>query len=644
MTEQSREGSGLVGLVLCPCFAFGSPPLALASLQAVLRRDGFETVPYDLDFMLMREDPATFQELYALYNIGHPDELDRVQFVLRPMLILMALHPERFSAADKADYAADLAVVARVERFLDGWAARMHAAGVRVVMCSVYVSTLLGSLLLAKALKAIDPSSRIAFGGPGVGMPEIQEFVLRLGWVDVCATGEGEPIAPPLADALLGGRLPRSVPGVCFLDGDVVVRNPAAPLIPLADLLTPEFAGLPIPGRSLDYYRCNPNVNTRWFGTVLPIATTRGCVMRCTFCSETNYWQKFRHREPADVLAEIRELQARWGISQFLFCDSLLNGDAAWLEAFADGCIAEQLDVRFVFAYFRPTRLPRATLEKLALAGFQLMSFGLETGSQELLSSLAKGTKVSEAEQIVVDALDLGISVNVSILCGFPGETAEHLLESVRFLQRVRDRTTALGANREQALTVHAGSVLRVEPYSRMYQQPERSGLELHPQAPRLPPELEGLEAALAPLMVRWTCSVEPDEMRSRARFLLDALNREPVTVFLNEPLDPWIDDTTVVLPVNGACVLSDSEGRRFLVAGGRVLAGMDEVASQAWEHIARGESFGAIKRALVAELPETPDLEHKLRKVFVGLLTNRYVYVEDFGRPLGERVGAEQG
>ncbi|MFT7518531.1 MAG: hypothetical protein ACI9MC_000663 [Kiritimatiellia bacterium] len=305
-----------VALISCPCFAFGSPPLALASLQAQLRHDGVETVVYDLDFMFMRDRPAQFHELYRVFSIGHELSVDRVQYVVRPELLLMALFDEHYSDQRRSEHAIDLAAVAAAREYLTSWAAVILDSGVRSVAISAYVSTLPASLLFAQALKAIAPDVRIAIGGPGVGQPAIQEWVLRLGFVDVCATGEGERVISELCLAMLSGSDYADVPGLTCLVDDAIVRTAAPPLIALSELVTPDFSGLPVPGHPLSSYRSNPLVNTRWFGTALPIATTRGCVMRCSFCSETNYWQRYRYRTVEAVVGEI-------GASGALGCEAV---------------------------------------------------------------------------------------------------------------------------------------------------------------------------------------------------------------------------------------------------------------------------------------------------------------------------------
>lgn len=591
--------------MICPVFASGTPPLSLAALQAVLRQDGVPTLPFDLDFLLLREDARTHAALYAAYNIGHADGVDTVQFVIRPAFTLRALFPDAFPPDPTV--ADDLAVVAAIEARLVWWAEAIAAQGVGAALLSVYVSNLLPSLLLARALHA--RGVRVAFGGPGVGAEPIQDLVLRLGWVEACAPGEGEAIVTPLARALLGDGALTDVPGVVVRDGDGIRANPPPAMVPIRSLLAPDFAGFPLPGHDVRTYRSNPAGNLRWFGAALPIATTRGCVMRCTFCSESVYWTRWRARDPDAVIDEIEALVARWGVRQFLFGDSLLNGTPAWLDAFVDRVLARGVDVTFLFAYLRPTRLPRERLARMFQAGFRVLGFGLETASQRLLDQLEKGTRADEARQICADALDVGLHVNVSVLCGLPGEEADDLLASVRFVHELRARDP-IGA-----LTVHAGGPLRVEPASPMYRDPEAAGIVLLPGEGRLPDALAHLAGPFAALTERWRGSVAPDEIRARAALLADALGREPSTVFVDHAPAWELGPDDVVRAARPLRILSD--GDAFVFADdARLVAHTDAVVAAAWPRILRG--------ARVAELGEDGP------RIATALLDARLAWVDD--------------
>lgn len=624
-----------IALVLCPTFTLGTPPLAVASLQAVLREAGFKTSAYDLDFALMRFDADTFRSFYAVYNIGHADDVQHVQFVVRPQLTLMSYFPEHYTETQRAPLLADLQVIGRMEEFLVKWAGIIANTGIRLAMFSVYVSNLLPSLLLARALKQVDPDIKVAFGGPGVGLAETQHFVLRFGCVDCCATGEGEVIAPQLARRLLDDSSLADVPGAAYLAQDRFVRNVAPPLMQLEKLRIPDFEGLPLPGHHVTHYRSNPNLTSRWYGVALPIASTRGCVKRCTFCAEQSYWQRYRLRKVDAVVNEIAELKARWGVRLFQFCDSLLNGSPRWIEEFCDKVVP--LEVEFAWAYFRPTKLPRTLLEKIARAGFRILYFGMETASQELIDKAEKGTDVAEIRQVVFDTIAVGLHADITVLCGFPGESLEKFMESVRFCRELTEQIEReLGADALSRLSIDAGSIIRVEPYARMFTAPEEYGITLEPFDPPLPKELAAFTEAISQISIRWTSDLSVQEKFLRSDLLQKLVYRASAINFREETKDFALDDETVLKPVDRhARILRDDNGKYYLISKDRVRAELTPMAAQLWDLCTSGLSLGEIKRHLLAKgwrdgstLP--------VARLYEQYLAAGLVYVEDFDKGAG--------
>jgi radical SAM superfamily enzyme YgiQ (UPF0313 family) len=56
----------------------------------------------------------------------------------------------------------------------------------------------------------------------------------------------------------------------------------------------------------------------------LPVLSSRGCPLRCSFCAGRLLFEGFEERPPADVAAEIAEAQARFGTRHFAFYDDAL--------------------------------------------------------------------------------------------------------------------------------------------------------------------------------------------------------------------------------------------------------------------------------------------------------------------------------
>jgi radical SAM superfamily enzyme YgiQ (UPF0313 family) len=67
------------------------------------------------------------------------------------------------------------------------------------------------------------------------------------------------------------------------------------------------------------------------------------------------------------------------------------------------------------------------------------VSFGLESGSQQMLRRMAKNCTVERNEAFARDARATGISVRATMILGYPGEMAADLDLSTRFLERNHD-------------------------------------------------------------------------------------------------------------------------------------------------------------------------------------------------------------
>jgi len=74
-------------------------------------------------------------------------------------------------------------------------------------------------------------------------------------------------------------------------------------------------------------------------------------------------------------------------------------------------------------------------------AGFTKVMFGLETGSEKLLQSIHKGITKADVLNLFKTLKPYGFNVTTFLMCGFPGETAETVretIELVRATQRIK--------------------------------------------------------------------------------------------------------------------------------------------------------------------------------------------------------------
>jgi radical SAM superfamily enzyme YgiQ (UPF0313 family) len=521
-----------VALVFCPYLSNGeAPPLGLASINGALLQAGHETVPFDLAWLAYAQEQPFLHHLRQVANIGQAGR--RVQFLLHPELLLCHLFGhqvlgEAFArrlARNPVRRQAEAASVTAAAAVVERWARLIADARPDAVLYSAYISNLMLTLPLAMAVKR-RLGVPVVLGGAGVGLPEVQDFVLRLPAdpaqppergraVDAIVVREGELTAVELVARLAatGPRAPgwqaalADVPGVAVLDADGRLRASERPLAPaLDDLPRASFAGFPVPGAALaDYGDPAENRYADRLFHGAPIAATRGCVNRCAYCSESAWWRRYRQRSVASLVDEIDQRHAQTAARHFLFCDSALNGNRDWLLGF---CAAVAGRGYTFLGHAIPGRGADAEVATaMARAGFLGVTLGVETLCERTLRAAHKRLGRAEVDEALASFTAAGLRVKVNILCGFPGETEADHEECARAL--------AAWVRRDAGRRIWwaAGQAVRLEPHSPYWQDPDAWGIRIRREPIGLPPALDYLAAALAPLCATWNAGVSEAEV-----------------------------------------------------------------------------------------------------------------------------------
>lgn len=266
----------------------------------------------------------------------------------------------------------------------------------------------------------------VLLGGAAFNHERTAEVWRRIPGVTAVVGGEMDLSIPELVQAVLSGDDLLRFPGVVLPDGS---RAPTAP--PLHDLdrlPVPDYTDFP-----WDRYR------TR----VLPLMTGRGCQWnRCVFCSDivSVSGRTYRTKSIEAVMHEVRELSVRHECNNFLFLDLKLNSHPALLRGITEQIQRNAPGAQWIGTVHVDQRkdngLSRSELRAAAGAGLRRVSFGLESGSQDLLDKMDKGCSVAANSQFIRDAHAAGISVRCTMFKGFPGETAADMNLTADFLEQ----------------------------------------------------------------------------------------------------------------------------------------------------------------------------------------------------------------
>ena len=258
------------------------------------------------------------------------------------------------------------------------------------------------------------------------------EDMLAYDYVDYIVMGEGELSTLQLLNTLNEGGDIEKVGGLAYSkEGQNFINNNRQYIKNIDDL--------PHPARHLLdmelYFKIGlPHSPYPQGKRVTQITTSRGCPVRCVFCTSTNFWgNRYRERNAKDVIAEIRMLKEKYGVDEIQFTDdNLAFNKKRAIEIFKG---IKSLKLKWCSPNgIAVWALDEEILEKMRESGCYQLSFAIESGNQKVLSKIVrKPLLLIKVKPLVKKAQELGIKVHAFFICGLPGETIGQMYDTYNF-------------------------------------------------------------------------------------------------------------------------------------------------------------------------------------------------------------------
>ena len=315
-------------------------------------------------------------------------------------------------------------IAAHVERRRGG------ADPVRVVAITVMPGPqLVSAVPLTQAIRARHPELQIVWGG---NFPSLYPApVLAAPYVDWVVRGQGEHTFLELLDVLDGARDPHDVAGLCFRERDGshhigVERRwvgpdelPAPPYhrIDVADYLHPTFLGK----RSGVYQ------------------ASIGCPFGCKFCGVISVFGRKERLQPAARTAEhLGWLAREHGMDSVHFYDNNTFVSEEQARDFADQLAPLGLRWWCEARVDVQARFSDDTWRRLARAGLAMVFCGAESGSDEVLKKMAKGTTTAQILEVAARTRAHGIIPEFSFVFGDPQDPEGEIDRTFAFIRRLK--------------------------------------------------------------------------------------------------------------------------------------------------------------------------------------------------------------
>lgn len=265
---------------------------------------------------------------------------------------------------------------------------------------------------LFEGIKRLHPEIVTVAGGPHFSaVPESPNGDYNA--IDYVVVGEGEKA---LLKILTGATREKII--------EVVSEEPLDNLpLPARHLVNYDHYQFPMPGRGL------MKMDT--------ILTARGCPFGCLFCFNKN--TRVRYREIKKCVDEIVLSHERYNTKFFMFLDDTLTVSKERIIRLCDEIISRGLHKKVAFyANARADRIDFETLKEMKAAGVAEISMGVESGNQQILNIINKGTKLEQYEQAYSWMRKLGFETRGSFILGHPYEKHRTVRDTINFAKKLR--------------------------------------------------------------------------------------------------------------------------------------------------------------------------------------------------------------
>jgi hypothetical protein len=372
-----------IAMIMAPAWGVLFPSYGIAKLTAMMRIKGYAVKVYDANV----EASHFLQEKHGI------DYWD---------------HGRYFVWTTKSNF--DSMILPDLAPLLQGIVKEIVESEVKVVGFTMYQTNALAVLYMAKLLRKIVPDICIMVGGPEATMSGKWWFEAQGPVFNYIFVGEAEEQLLYLLE-----NLPATLPynrTIGTVDSRLPLEN-----YPYADYTDYD----------LNLYRVR-GIN---------IETSRGCVAKCSFCAETQFW-KYRNITIQRVVDEIEYQIQKNNTRRVWFVDSLINGNLKMFSELLDILLEKKLNIEWNSYSRCDGRMDLSFFRRIKESGCTLLSFGIEAGSQKVLDDMHKRVKVWEIEANMRDCHAAGIYVHSSWLQAFPTETPLDFLHNIQMMYNCR--------------------------------------------------------------------------------------------------------------------------------------------------------------------------------------------------------------
>lgn len=333
-------------------------------------------------------------------------------------------------------------------RFLDAPAAPLDEAqslekvknegkDARLFVVSTSTPSIYSDVSFAEKIRELYPTAFILL--IGTHPSALPEETLRLSVkIDAVARKEFDYIVRDIARALRDGSDPLAVKGITYWKDGEVVSNPDMEYITELDEIP--FAA--------EFIRKHLNYRDYFFAAStypeIQIFTGRGCMARCNFCvyPQTMHGHMYRLRSPENVVAEFQYIADNFpDVKEVVIEDDTFTARKDRVIQICNLLVEKGLQKRLKWLCNARVNLDLETMKAMKAAGCHLIIPGIESGSQQILNNIKKGTTIEQIQNYIANARKAKLMVHACYMVGNRGETRKTMEETLQLALKLNTDT-----------------------------------------------------------------------------------------------------------------------------------------------------------------------------------------------------------